>query len=392
MINFLCRHYKGAKPCIYNKRDGSECPTCTHASKYKERILFIKLDAIGDVFRSQSLLPAIISRHQAPYIAWLTGKASAPLVRIMRDVDEVIELSEEAIARIMATEWQRVYSLSNDLTSASLASLASRNGTPVGFYMHNGIITPSNDAAMRWLEMGSFDRLKATNTFTYHRRMFDILGEPEGTPVPPPAIELDGALPAAAAARLVGLFGESGRPRVAVNLGSSARWPKKMLDPQQIYRYCKLLLDRVDADVVLLGGSAEAEKAATILSMRQSGDRIEAALTEDSVIEFVALLSQVDALLCGDTLALHLAPALGLPTVAIFGPTSFAEIHTFDGLITKARARGLDCFVCQGDCQKQDNCMTLIDLGELVELTIAQLGAGSSRRLGDRVTGNLAQL
>jgi len=384
MINFACRYYKGSRPCIYNKLDGSECPTCSHGSKYGERILFIKLDAVGDVFRSQSLLPAIIARHKMPYIAWLTGKEAVPLVRIMRDVDEVIVLSEEGVARTLAGDWHQVYSLSNDLQSASLATLASRRGTPVGFYMRDGLIAPSNDAAMRWLEMGAFDRLKANNTLSFQRRMLDILGEPPDAPILPPAIELDIGLRQRAEARLEKLFG-SGRPRVAVNLGSSARWPKKMLYPEQICRYARLLRQRIDVDVVLLGGNAEADKAAAIMAMRQPEDRIEVALTGDSVLDFLGLLSQVDALLCGDTLALHIATGLKLPTVAVFGPTTITEIHTYDGLIAKTRVESLPCLVCQGDCEKEQNCMSLMDLNELVELTVRQLrwGAGKSR---DRAT------
>ncbi len=379
MINFACRHYRGSKPCVYNKLDGSECPACAHTSEHRERILFIKLDSMGDVFRSQSLLPAIIARHQRPYIAWLTAKDSAEMVRMMRDVDEVIELSAEGTARAMAGGWHQVYSLSNDLTSASLATLVRGRCVPVGFYMRDGVITPSNAAAMRWLEMGAFDRLKAANPLSYQRCMLDILGEPGDFAIPAPAVNVDEGLRRTAAARLAKLFGDGARPRVAVNIGSSARWPKKMLYAEQIYSYCRRLRERADVDMLLLGGNAETEKAAAILAMRRPGDCIEAALTGNSVLEFMALLSQVDTLLCGDTLALHIAPAIGLPTVAVFGPTSFAEIHTFDGLIAKVRARGLDCFVCQGDCQKQHNCMTLMDLDELVELTLGQLQRAAAR-------------
>ena len=81
MINFACRHYKASSPCVFNKRDGSECPSCKHVSEFGERILFIKLDAIGDVLRSACLLPAIIRRHRKPFIAWLTRKESVELVR-----------------------------------------------------------------------------------------------------------------------------------------------------------------------------------------------------------------------------------------------------------------------------------------------------------------------
>jgi ADP-heptose:LPS heptosyltransferase len=90
-------------------------------------------------------------------------------------------------------------------------------------------------------------------------------------------------------------------------------------------------------------------------------------------VEFVATLKQTDALLTGDTLALHIAAAIGLPTVAVFGPTSPAEIFDFDGLIAKTWTDRLDCLVCYGDCRKTDNCMSLLDPAALVELTMRQL-------------------
>ena len=83
MINYGCRYFRASRPCVFNKTDGSECPSCGHVSEYKERILFIKLDAIGDVLRSASLLPAIKARHHAPFIAWLTRGESAELVGMM---------------------------------------------------------------------------------------------------------------------------------------------------------------------------------------------------------------------------------------------------------------------------------------------------------------------
>ena len=76
----------------------------------------------------------------------------------------------------------------------------------------------------------------------------------------------------------------------------------------------------------------------TLLALGQWDEfrlHVRAALTETSLAQFVAILANVDALLCGDTLALHVATALGLPTVAVFGPTSPAEIFDFNGLITK---------------------------------------------------------
>src|SRR5690349_982335 len=124
MIRYDCRYFRAAKPCVFNKRDGSECPTCTHAAPFTDRLLFIKLDAIGDVLRSASLLPAAISRHKQPFVATLTHQESVELVGMMSLVDEVIALSPDGLSRIAAGGWTQVYSLSNDATSAALATLA----------------------------------------------------------------------------------------------------------------------------------------------------------------------------------------------------------------------------------------------------------------------------
>ena len=364
-IEFGCRHYRASRPCVFNKLAGSECGTCRHVSLFRTRVLFIKLDAIGDVLRSACLLPAVIGKHDAPYVAWVTRRESVALVGMMEGVDEVIELSEAGLARIMSGAWDRVYSLSNDVASASLASVAG-DPDPVGYSMRGGRMVASNAAARRWLEMAAFDRVKQANTVSYQQLMLDILEVPG--PFVRPALRVPDGLRQAARARV----GTRGRRIVAVNVGSGGRWPKKMLEAEQIVDYIAMLLDRTDVDVLLVGGAAEAEKTAAILA--RCGDvRVRAVLTPDSIPEFVAVLQCADVLFCGDTLALHIATAVGLPAVAVFGPTSQAEIADFDGLIRKTSTGALDCLGCYGDCDKAVNCMTALDVGALVTLTEAQL-------------------
>lgn len=372
-IFFDCRHYKAAKPCIFNKQSGAECPSCQHFSPVRDRILFIKLDAIGDVLRSASLLPRVIERHRQPYIAWLTRRESAELAGMMTLVDEVIVLSEDGMARIAAGGWTQVYSLSNDIASASLATMAAGGRPVVGFAMQGGTIAPSNAAAERWLQMAAFDRLKQQNTQTYQAHMLAIL-DGEGA-VPPPSLRIGAAAQDAAAARVAALFPGSTRRRVALNIGAGGRWPKKMLDAGQIVGLIRALWQRADVDVLLVGGAAEQDKTAAILTALPGEPRVMAALTGGSIGSFVAMLMQADVLLCGDTLALHVATAIGLPAVAVFGPTSIAEIADFDGLIEKIWAPGLDCLGCYGDCAKLRTCMTELDTAELAARIAARLPA-----------------
>jgi heptosyltransferase-2 len=386
MINHLCRHFKGSKPCNYNKYDGSECPNCVHVSTFGSRILIIKLEAIGDVLRTGSFVPIIARKHGSPYICWMTRPETVDLVRMIEGVDEVIPFDVEGMARLSAGGWDHVYALSNDFTTASLATLAKPRHPPVGYWLQGGQLHPSNQAAEHWLQLGSFDRLKKANTKSYQQLMLEIIGETGR--VDPPPLKVDDGLLATAARQVSSLFAGRTRRRVGVNIGSSGRWPKKMLDAQQIARYVELVLSRLDVDVLLLGGTAEKEKADEILQRLSSNDAVRASLTGHSLPQFVAVLAQVDALLCGDTLALHVASGLRVPTVCVIGPTSAAEIGDFDGLILKMSATELDCLCCYGDCQKAANCMSVLDLDELVRLTILQLDraqAGENRTRSARL-------
>ena len=146
-----------------------------------------------------------------------------------------------------------------------------------------------------------------------------------------------------------------------------------MLEVDQIAAYARLARERLDADILLVGGPAEIGKTEAILAACGPGTPVRSALTSHSVPEFVGVLRQVDALLCGDTLALHIATAIGLPTVCLVGPTSSAELADFDGLVLKSSVDTLDCLGCYGDCRKVDNCMSLFDMGALVDLTARQL-------------------
>ncbi|MDE2335254.1 MAG: glycosyltransferase family 9 protein [Rhodospirillales bacterium] len=374
MIRTDCRHFRAAKPCVFNKIDGSECPGCQHVAPFGERILVIKLDAIGDVLRSACLLPAIIARHDRPYIAWLTRPESAELVSMMRGVDETLVLAPEAVARLAGGGWSHVYSLSNDLPSASLATLAAGAAPVSGFFLRGGTLVPSNEAARAWLELAAFDRLKKINRETYQARMLAIL-DAAGQAVPPPALDIPAAVRSEAAARVASLFPGSRRRRVGINAGSGARWPKKMLDEDGIVRVITALLARADVDILLLGAEAERAKTEAVLARFADEPRVAAALTGGSIGRFVATLAEVHVLLCGDTLALHGATAIGLPTVAVFGPTSLPEIEDFGGLVSKVAADGLDCLGCYGDCDKQRHCMALLDTTRLAETLLARLGA-----------------
>ena len=96
--------------------------------------------------------------------------------------------------------------------------------------------------------------------------------------------------------------------------GSAKCWP-----PERFAEWANWLLARREAEVILFGAAGEASVAAAIIATMK---RKPIDLTgKTSIAELPAMLSQCHLFLGNDSGAMHVAAAVGLPVVAIFGPT-----------------------------------------------------------------------
>jgi len=117
------------------------------------------------------------------------------------------------------------------------------------------------------------------------------------------------------------LLEDGARPRalrIAVgagaSYGSAKCWP-----PDRFAKALNALLSRSDADVILFGTPPELPVSAAIVA---GLNRVPINLTgKTSIADLPALLSQCHLFLGNDSGAMHVAAAVGLPVVAVFGPT-----------------------------------------------------------------------
>ena len=108
---------------------------------------------------------------------------------------------------------------------------------------------------------------------------------------------------------------KDGHPLVGIHLGT-AFGASKLWPPERVAELCRMLASR--GDVPLLVGAREDAATAERL-VRETGAR--SLVGRDRPELLPALVSEVDALVCGDTGVGHLAAALDTPVVALFGPT-----------------------------------------------------------------------
>ena len=148
-----------------------------------------------------------------------------------------------------------------------------------------------------------------------------------------------------------------GRSLVALCPGSinsrAKRWPAE--------RYAELadrLIDELDAQVLLIGSSAEAEVSLEV--SRQMRNQPLMLTGQTDLAELVATLSLVNLLVTNDTGPAHIASALGRSTLVIFGPTNPLTTRPFSPFGEIVREPP-DCAPCMlRDCPIDHRCMTAI--------------------------------
>lgn len=163
--------------------------------------------------------------------------------------------------------------------------------------------------------------------------------------------------------KLLSANARSGCRRVAIGAGaaygSAKCWP-----PQRFAEWTNHFQDENDADVILFGTPGEAAVNAAISAAMK---RKPADLTgKTEIAELPALLSRCDLFVGNDSGAMHVAAAVGLPVVAIFGPTDplgTAPV-TRKSSIVQEKPYCSPCFLRR--CPTDHRCMTRVTV-EMVQ-------------------------
>jgi ADP-heptose:LPS heptosyltransferase len=376
-IAFDCRYFLGDRPCVWHKREGLLC-TCDRYEKIEEHVLIVKLDAMGDVLRTTTILPALAEKHPHAAIVWITRPESKPLLEHNPFIAEVIGYGPDALTAIQARTFDRVINLDASKVSAGLAS-AARGPRKDGYILHhNGCVAPTNAAARAWMELGVFDDLKRANRRSYQSIMAEILDLPES-----PSryvLELTAAEVASAQDHLKRLGVDGNAPLVGLNTGAGERWELKQWRLDGFAELMGRLHREEGAQLLLLGGKSERPRHEHLTKL--DGVPVFDAGNDNSLRHFASLIAQCDVIVSGDTLAMHIALAAKRRVVILFGPTSHSEIELY-GLGEKV-IPSMDCLVCYKErCDFVPNCMDLVDADAVSAAVRRQLGlAGATADAG----------
>jgi ADP-heptose:LPS heptosyltransferase len=135
--------------------------------------------------------------------------------------------------------------------------------------------------------------------------------------------------------------------------------------------------------VVVTGAPEERALGETLASKTRTAPRV--LIGQTSLMELACVIKRCDAFLTHDSFALHVAAAVGTPTVALFGPTD-PQRHlpaTFTGQVVKKDVFCSPCY--SATCRTLTHaCMKRIGVEEVLTAALtlladAELASGAPR-------------
>jgi heptosyltransferase-2 len=163
-----------------------------------------------------------------------------------------------------------------------------------------------------------------------------------------------------------------GEPLVGLNVGAGRVFANKAWTIEGYAWLAGAVRERLGGTAIVLGGPEDRDRAEEVLGL-SPGTALDGGVHD--VLDFAAIVGMLDAIVTGDTLAMHLAIALGVPAVVLFGPTVPQEIELYGRGVKLTTSS--DCAPCyRRACDRSPSCMDAIEpeevfraLTEVLELT-----------------------
>ena len=306
-----------------------------------KNILLIRLSSLGDVVLTTPAIRAVRTHFPDAYIAMLVAKQSAEVLRENPHLNEIISFDRLAkdkdtgeMFRIIRHLRERKFTLAIDLQRKFRTELL--------MYFSGAAerVGKGRFCSIRVREQGNkhatahyFDILHAVGIPAEDQRLELFLAESE---------RLD------AAKRIE----TAGIPDTALKVGifPGAGWKLREWMPERFAAIGDRLVSEFNANVLVYGGQKETELVQTVVDLMDAPAIPFAGNLR--IRPLAACIEQCDLFLTNDTGPMHIAAAVGTPTVSLFGPGNHIRFQPI-GAMHQTIRHDVPCSPCK---QFTDKC------------------------------------
>jgi len=326
-------------------------------------ILVIKLRYIGDVLLATPVLRALRERFPDAHLAVAVNRGTEDVLKWNPDLNEVLVVERNGLAaqfQFLQEIRRRGFDCVIDLTDGDRSAVLARcSGAPVRIGLNE---------EHRWRGL-LYTAVVQARPDVRHRLERDLetvrpLGiQPKAGPL---VLRTSPQDDEAAARLLEELSGEksSAGVRPLVMLQPGARYWFKAWPVERFAELAGRLAETYGCRILLGGDARERDLAETIrTNARAAVVSLAGRLT---LLQYAAVLKRCTLFVGNDNGPMHMAAALGVPLVALFGPSNPAEWGP-RGARTEVLYKGLDCRRCfHPTCKRgEESCMRQITVEDV---------------------------
>ena len=328
------------------------------------KILLIRLSSLGDIVLTTPVIRAVRVNFPNAYIAMLVAKQSADVLHENPNLDEIITFDRSAKDKDTGEMW-RIFRLLRERKFTLAIDLQRKFRTEMLMYLSGAPARVGKGwlCTIRVLEQGN-------KHVTAH--YFDLL-HAVGIPAENPKLELFLAeserRDAVQRLKTAGVVDT----RLKVGLFPGAGWKLREWMPERFAAIGARLVQHFDADVLIFGGQKESELVHTVANLMQT--RVIPFAGNLQIRQLAACIEQCDLFITNDTGPMHIAAAVGTPTISLFGPGNHIRFQPL-GVLHETIRHAVPCSPCKQFTDKcKDNiCMKGIGVDEVWDSISRVLG------------------
>ncbi|HNY51010.1 MAG TPA: lipopolysaccharide heptosyltransferase II [Smithella sp.] len=326
------------------------------------KILIRGTNWIGDAIMTLPAVASIRATYPQAHIAMLAKPLVVDIYKTFSDLDEIIIYENKfdhstgvfALARILRDKKFEAAILLQNAIEAAIIALAARIPVRAGY-----------DSDARGLLLShSVRRTKAirkVHQVDYYLEMVKALG---CVPVDQ-EMHLEDRINLSDVQQILKKFIPDPQKAVIGIAPGATYGPAKKWFPERFAAVAGRLSEKFSAQVILMGGKADAETAREV--QRLAGKEFINLCGMTSVREAVYLISQCRLFISNDSGLMHVAGALNVPTVAIFGSTNPVTTAPA-GRKSVIVHHEVPCSPClKKECPSDFRCMELISVEDVLK-------------------------
>lgn len=276
-------------------------------------LLIVRLGALGDVVHTIPAAAALRRAFPSAQIHWLVEAKHRSIVDLVTSIDRVIALEgppfaawRSAIPALRDMAYDAALDFQGLLKSAALTRLSGASRT-IGFSTRG-----LREKTARPFYSDVVD-CEGGHVVRKNLRLLRAVGvsAPDDEPIAFPLADVSSIA-------LKALRDELPSDRGFALINAGAAWPNKRWPVERFGEVASYLRKACGLSPVVLWGPGEASLADAVVAASSGTARVAPPTT---IVDLVALCRAAALVVSGDTGPLHIATAVGAPSVSIFGPT-----------------------------------------------------------------------